>query len=72
MVRVTVNRHIVKANEKHGRSDPPFSILRSGQPVERAKRIKLIGDPELVYRPEKPLKCGARVWLEAKDVEVMD
>ena len=28
---------------------------------------------ELIYRPDKPLSCGAKVWLETQlDVEVLE
>ena len=67
MVKVVVNKHIIKANVLHGRNDPPLSIQRSGKPVIRAHAIKIIGNSRMVYSPGKPLKCGATVWLECAD-----
>lgn len=64
LTRVLVNRHVIRANRDHGRSDPPLSIVRSGEPVSRACAIEIGGPARLVYSPERPLKCGATVWLE--------
>jgi len=26
----------------------------------------VLGEMELVYRPDKPLSCGAKVWIETR------
>ena len=65
-VKVNVNRNVIAANRKNGTNEPPFSIYRSGKRVERALEVRLEGDVRLVYRPDKPLNCGATVWLEAE------
>lgn len=70
-VKVIVNRHVVEANARLGRSDPPLSIVRPGKRVQRAHQIRLKGDATLIYRPQAPLKNGARVWIEAQDAEVV-
>jgi hypothetical protein len=28
--------------------------------------VKILGPVEIVYRPDKPLSCGARVWVETQ------
>lgn len=63
LVRVVVNKHIVKANEKHGTEDPPISIQVGGK-IYRARTVQFHGAVRLVYEPGHPLKCGARVWME--------
>lgn len=69
MVRVHINRNTIGSNRKHGKNEPPIAIRRSGNDVEYAHRVKLIGNAEIVYSPDKPLHCGARVWIEADDAE---
>ena len=32
---------------------------------EYAASVRINGPSEVVYSPEKPLSCGARVWIEA-------
>jgi hypothetical protein len=28
--------------------------------------VDIIGDCKVIYRPHKPLSCGARLWIETK------
>jgi hypothetical protein len=60
MVRIHINRHVVAANRKHGRSDPPISIVRKGR-TTRVSEVEILGPARVVYSPDRPLKCGARV-----------
>lgn len=71
---VTVNRHVIAANEKkmdEGLEDiqAPFSCRsgRNGKPVY-AVEVDFPKGAKLVYDPFKPLKCGATVWIEAEEV----
>jgi len=65
---VHVNQHRIKANKKHGTNEPVLTvktyktndyaheaIIRDSDGREVAK---------VVYRPNKPLPCGARCWIE--------
>ena len=70
MVRVYINRHVVAANRKNGVSDPPITVVR-GRVRERGHSVDLSGRVRVVYRPDKPLSCGATVWIEA-DAAVVD
>lgn len=69
-VKVHVNQLVIRQNIHAAEKQPPLSIIRKGK-VTRAHRVKLIGLSEVVYSPDKPLKCGARVWIEAEDVEIV-
>ena len=37
-----------------------------------ASEVDILGKSKLVYRPLKPLPCGARVWIETEDKIVLD
>ncbi len=63
--RVVVNRHIIDSNRKHGKKDPAISIQTS-KGTFRAHWVDILGPSEVIYRPEKPLSCGASVWIETK------
>jgi len=63
--RVVVNQHKIRSNLKHGTTDPVISIQTSRGPLP-AKRVTINGPSEIIYQPDKPLKCGARVWVETK------
>lgn len=60
---IHVDQATIKRNRKLGLSDPPL-IVRTYKGSRRAHTIKIMGPSELKNSPHKPLKCGARVWLE--------
>jgi len=60
--RIHINRHILRDNVKTGRRAKPISIQMSGG-VRRAAHVWIHGPAQLVYG-DKPLKCGARVWIQ--------
>lgn len=64
---VHVHRQRIASNLKHGKNDPPI-IVRRGSKREYYHEVKLSGDVRVVHG-EKPLSCGARVWMEASEVE---
>ena len=66
MIRVHVNQHVIRRNNKYAENEPPLRIIRKGK-SEPAYEVELVGKARVVYSPHKPLKCGARVWIEAED-----
>lgn len=60
---IHVNQHIIKANLKNGASDPVLSVI-TYKGTSHAHEVVIDGPSKLVYSPNKPLNCGARVWLE--------
>lgn len=60
----------IASNRKHGTNEPPI-ILRDYRGAERAHEVELVVDGEVlgrfVYRPDKPLSCGARLWMETSN-----
>lgn len=39
-------------------------IVRTGGKTYNGFTVKIHGDSKIVYSPQKPLSCGARVWIE--------
>lgn len=69
---VHVNQHVIRANSKHNTRDPVLTIKNYKSNIY-ASRIRINGPCEIVYSPDKPLSCGAKVWIETHDtVEVLD
>jgi len=62
--RIHVNKHVIASNLKHGLNAPAITVQTSKGPI-RARRVKVLGPSEMVSG-EKPLSCGARIWLETK------
>ena len=70
IARIHVNQHVIKANAKNGENNPIFTIKQGGNNTY-AHNVKVKGEMELVYSPDKPLSCGAKVWIETKgNIEV--
>lgn len=63
MKRIHVNMHKVRANKKHGINEPVLTI-KEGRTNTYCHEVDILGPSKLVYRPNKPLSCGARVWIE--------
>ena len=70
IARIHVNQHVIKANAKNGESNPIFTVKQGGKNTY-AFNVKVKGEMELVYSPDKPLSCGAKVWIETRgDIEL--
>ena len=63
MKRIHVNMHKVRANKKHGTNEPVLTI-KEGKTNTYCHEVDIFGPSKVVYRPNKPLSCGARVWIE--------
>ena len=63
MKRIHVNMHKVRANKKHGTNEPVLTI-KEGKTNTYCHEVDILGPSKLIYRPDKPLSCGARVWIE--------
>jgi len=60
-----VNQHHVRANAKDGGSRPTLSIKTYKGNI-KAHEVEISGPSKVVYRPDSPLSCGARVWIETQ------
>lgn len=67
---VHVNQHVIKANNKTGRNDPVLTVktYKSNMYAHEVEILDSEGNvvASVVYRPENPLSCGARVWIETQ------
>lgn len=62
---IHVNQHVIKANRATGANDPVLTV-KTYKSNQYAHRVKILGESEIVYSPEKPLSCGAHVWIETQ------
>ena len=56
--RIHVDQHRIRAKQRDC-----ITIQTSSGPI-KAESITIHGASKMVYRPEKPLSCGARLWVE--------
>jgi hypothetical protein len=68
---IHVNQHQIRHNAKHGTKDPVLTV-KTYKSNTYASEVLIKGDSKVVYSPDKPLSCGARVWIETEaDVEIL-
>jgi len=68
---IHVNQHVVKANTKNGTHDPVLTI-KTYKTNNYAHAVEIKGPSKIMYSPNKPLSCGAKVWVETQaPVEVI-
>ena len=60
---IHVNQHVVKSNRKNGVNDPVLTVKTYKENIY-AHEEEIKGDSKVIYSPDKPLSCGAHVWIE--------
>ena len=68
---IHVNQHIIKANRKTGERTPPLTMKSYNKNV-KATEIAIDGKARVGYSPDKPLPCGAVVWIETDDNAIVE
>lgn len=67
---IHVNQHEIKHNRKTGERNPPLTIKDYKQ-NRKASHADIVVDGKVVatvvYRPDKPLSCGAVCWIETNE-----
>jgi hypothetical protein len=68
--RIHINQHKIKAN-KSKPYEPVISCKTSKENIY-GNNIKVLDAEgnvvaEVIYSPDKPLSCGAKVWIETKN-----
>lgn len=71
--RIHINQHVIRANSKRGDREnqdgktwerkPPITI-KTSDANHKGWSVDIHGVSSVRYRPDKPLNCGAKVWLE--------
>ena len=62
---IHVNKHVIKKNRKTGAIDPVLTC-KTYKSNTYAHEVIIDGPSRIVYRPNKPLSCGAHVWIETE------
>lgn len=62
---IHVNQHVIKANRKNNEENPVLTC-KTYKSNNYAHEVEIKGDSKIVYSPDKPLSCGAHVWIETQ------
>jgi hypothetical protein len=68
---IHVNQHVIKSNAKTGDTEPVLTV-KTYKDNRYAHEVRILGESKVVYSPDKPLSCGAKVWIETEaEVEIV-
>jgi hypothetical protein len=62
--KIHVNQHHIRANAKG--ADLPVLTVKTYKENRKCNRVVVHGPSTVVYSPDKPLSCGAKVWIETE------
>ena len=70
ITRIHVNQHHIRANAKG--EDLPVLAVKTYKENRTCNEVLIHGPSRVVYSADKPLSCGAKVWIETESlVEVV-
>jgi hypothetical protein len=61
---IHVNQHNVKANAKG--AGLPVLTVKTYKSNTKCNAVEIQGPSKVVYSPNDPLSCGAKVWIETQ------
>ena len=61
--RIHINQHIIGKNNKEGTNDPVITV-KTYKFNNYGSEVEILGPSKVIYSPNKPLSCGAKVWIE--------
>jgi hypothetical protein len=68
---IHVNQHVIRRNAKTGERSPVLTVKR-GRANVYGTTVEVLGACRVVYSPDRPLSCGARVWIETEATVLVD
>jgi hypothetical protein len=66
---IHINKQLKQSNDKHGKLFPVCRVEAEGK-VWYGSQVDILGPSSMIYSPDKPRKCGAKLWIET-DGEVV-
>ena len=67
---IHVNQHVIRNNKKNNLRNPVISV-KTYKDINYATEVEVKGPCKIIYRPDKPLSCGAVCWIETtEDIEI--
>ena len=62
---IHINQHVIRSNSKTGEREPVITV-KTYKDNNYASEVYVDGPCKIVYSPDKPLSCGAKVWIETQ------
>jgi hypothetical protein len=72
MTRIHINKHILDSNRTNNEQEPIIAVRRGSSPPDYYHQVHISGESNVVYNPDKPLNCGAVLWIEVNpEIEIV-
>ena len=62
---IHINQNVIRSNSKTGEREPVITV-KTYKDNNYAHEVYVDGPCKIVYSPDKPLSCGAKVWIETQ------
>ena len=62
---IHINQHVIRRNAKTGERQPPITV-KTYKENAYCSGVDIDGPCRVIYSPDRPLPCGARVWIETE------
>jgi hypothetical protein len=62
--RIHVRRDRISKDNRSGKVSYALGVETQGRAKRYGTRVEILGMSEVIYRPNKPLSCGAKAWIE--------
>ena len=69
--RIHVNQHKIRSNKKNNLNEPVITV-KTSKSNTYAHEVNILGPAKVIYSPDKPLSCGAKVWIETTSEVLVD
>jgi hypothetical protein len=63
---IHINQHIIRRNNKTGEREPVITC-KTYKDNYYCHEVAINKHTKIIYRPDKPLSCGAKVWIETTE-----
>ena len=69
--RIHVNQHRIRSNAVNNQQEPVITC-KTYKDNQYANQVNILDDAgktvaSVIYSPDKPLSCGAKVWIETEN-----
>jgi len=61
--QIHINQHVIKRNANTGERNPVITV-KTYKSNDYGHELEIAGPSIVKYSPDKPLSCGAKVWIE--------
>ena len=62
---IHINKNLKQSDDKHGRKRPVCRVETQGK-TWYGSEVDILGPSKMIYRPDKPRPCGAKLWIETE------